>query len=531
MIHLKKTLLTLTALFALSTGAGATELTVFDGTTHSFLPFEKSFLYCYQKNEMLFPAADLTAMTGQNITAIQFHTVQESYDFRGASFKVFLKEISTYEFRTEENKRLFYGPDDATTVYEGTFSVEGSKLTITFTTPYAYNGGNLLVGIYVPTPVDIADMNTSQLNFNGKSTGLTVSSLRNDLTQGLDAITSGNDYQYLPKTTFTYSNVEMNDDMTEASFDMPANDVTVDYELVRDMEIAVNAVMPANIRIQQKQGGGYGLVNPSEITPEVKDAIDGESQAVTMTEVTEQTAETGDYTLKLQKLGDGETWVDADPNDLSVGTYRYEVTGANLYDGVCYTNDFKLFEGYPVTVPAGEYMTYYSDSDNLTVDENSGAKLYTITAVSGNIAIATEIPIANAGMPFLIFNSTDEPQTFMLIPTDAEINQTFAREFVGTTTATTIAASTTEQSNYAFNGKQFVIVRTALSVAANKAWLEVKNTNARAINIVLDETTGVNEVNEVNEVSDDTLYDLNGRKVQKPARKGVYVKNGQKVIR
>ena len=119
----------------------------------------------------------------------------------------------------------------------------------------------------------------------------------------------------------------------------------------------------------------------------------------------------------------------------------------------------------------------------------------------------------------------------MLIPTENEINQTFAREFVGTTTATTIAASTTEQSNYAFNGKQFVIVRTALSVAANKAWLEVKNTNARAINIVLDETTGVNEVNEVNEVSDDTLYDLNGRKVQKPARKGVYVKNGQKVIR
>ena len=70
MIQLKKTLLTLTALFALSTGAGATELTVSDGTAEtSYFPIAKEYIQCYQKNEMVFPAEDLTAMTGQNITA------------------------------------------------------------------------------------------------------------------------------------------------------------------------------------------------------------------------------------------------------------------------------------------------------------------------------------------------------------------------------------------------------------------------------------------------------------------------------
>ena len=72
-------------------------------------------------------------------------------------------------------------------------------------------------------------------------------------------------------------------------------------------------------------------------------------------------------------------------------------------------------------------------------------------------------------------------------------------------------------------------MRTALSVAANKAWLEVKNTNARAINIVLDDATGVQPTPNPSRAGGE-IYDLSGRKVKSPTRKGVYIENGHKKV-
>jgi len=329
---------------------------------------------------------------------------------------------------------------------------------------------------------------------------------------------------------------------TEAWFNMPTFDATVNYELVRDMEIAVNAVMPASIRIQQKQqGSGYEPVDATKMIPEVKDAIDGESQAVTMTEVTEQTAETGDYTLKLQKLGDGETWVDADPDDLSVGTYRYEVTGANLYDGVCYTNEFKLFNGYPVEVPAHGFVTYYSD-ENLTVDAESGAVLYTITNVTGNKAVlSSAITVAPKNTPLLIYNSSDEPTTFLLIPTDGDADEvSYAAQFKGTLVDKEMPGSDDETDYYVCNGFDFAWVKQAGTLAAHRCWLEITNQSqgARTINIVFGDGTGLNAIgNGQLTNADGDLYDLNGRKVvhgtssNATLRKGVYIRNGKKVIK
>ena len=41
---------------------------------------------------------------------------------------------------------------------------------------------------------------------------------------------------------------------------------------------------------------------------------------------------------------------------------------------------------------------------------------------------------------------------------------------------------------------------------------------------------GVSEVIEVNGVNDGSFYDLNGRKVNAPTKKGVYLFNGRKVV-
>jgi hypothetical protein len=194
----------------------------------------------------------------------------------------------------------------------------------------------------------------------------------------------------------------------------------------------------------------------------------------------------------------------------------------------------QLVAGFPVEVPAGEYVTYYNDAAlKLSASSAENAQLYTITSVAADKATAKELTVAKENTPLLVKNTTDETQTILLMPTqDAADNVTAATEFVGTLDDATIAASTDALTNYAFNGKQFVYVKNAIEIAANRAWLAIPTSTARSIKLVFsDETTGIGAslVNS-EEVNSDNWYDLSGRKVAAPTKKGVYVKDGQKIV-
>ena len=325
------------------------------------------------------------------------------------------------------------------------------------------------------------------------------------------------------------------------SFAMPASNATATYELVRDMTYEVSAtVSSSRIRIKNN-GNTFEPVTASDLTPVVKDIIAGQDQAVTMNAYDSQT-QAGDYTLTLQKQGDTENdW--SDVTDLSVGTFRYLVTGVNNYDGTTTTATFELFQGYEVTVPKGEYITYYKD-EAITLDaaDKSSIELLTITSVSDDKAVlSSAIDAMPSGKPMLVHNKTNQDKTFFLIPcAEPNVSLTVADEFKGTLTATTIAASDDDVSNYALNGKQFVIVRSDLAIAANKCWLSVTHetggtqpgsSSARSIKLVFDNgTTGLKAIDN-GQLTMDNWHDLNGRKLSAaPKRKGVYIKNGQKVV-
>ena len=320
---------------------------------------------------------------------------------------------------------------------------------------------------------------------------------------------------------------------TEAEFDMPDFDATVDYELVRDMAID----MPVTVgdgndgyRIRLKKEGTSFV--PAEMTPQqmaglivVKDDIEEK----TLTNVTDYTVQIFAVDAQDEPTGNAIAF-----QSLTPGRYVAIASAADgsIYDGKTQqSNVFVLFQGYEVTVPAGEYVTYYRNDDNLVLDgESTGAKLYTITEVSGSTATATEITSANKEMPFLVYNSNEEAKTFLLIPTETETNQAFYAGFIGTAEATTIAASDASANRYAFNGKQFVWVKNAIAVGANKAWLQISNTNARTITLVFDDVTKITNTNITN-ITNGNWYDLNGRKLQGvPTKKGVYIMNGRKVV-
>ena len=73
----------------------------------------------------------------------------------------------------------------------------------------------------------------------------------------------------------------------------------------------------------------------------------------------------------------------------------------------------------------------------------------------------------------------------------------------------------------------------AIPVAANKCWLAIPTdvtSNAREINLVFGNTTGIESIDNP-ELTIDGWYDLNGRKLQgKPTKKGIYIHNGKKVV-
>ena len=334
--------------------------------------------------------------------------------------------------------------------------------------------------------------------------------------------------------------LSINNNKDEATFTMPASDATAEYDIVRDMEDATYPVEFSGLaeRIIVKKKTGSDAYEPlTELNIQLIDQLAAtDAQNIISADgikvnVLKGTDNNGTITYDetnpikyadfLDNMQPGLYKIVAEPTDATTSPYTGTASLA-----------FEALAGYPVDVAANEYVTYYSATDNLTVDDED-AQLYTITAVSGSEATAEEISGANKETPFLVYNSSDKDKTIILIPTDVVIaGQAHASEFVGTAEATTIAASTNGLNNYAFNGKKFIWVMEPLPVAANKAWLAIPATpsSARTINLVFGDATAIGAVSG-SPADNGDIYDLNGRKLdKKPTRKGVYIQNGRKVV-
>ena len=251
---------------------------------------------------------------------------------------------------------------------------------------------------------------------------------------------------------------------------------------------------------------------------------------------------TEDYTVQIyavdiegQPTGDAITFQNF---TYAPGQYIVKVQGQGNYVGqTTESNIFTLYQGYPVEIAAQSFATYYSDDEALYL-EDTDAQLYTITAVSGQTATAQPISVAPAGTPVLVKNNSADPEktTVLLIPTtdqqpDAVTPYT---GFKGTVEGQQISSTATTDC-YVMTGKQFVWLKDAGTIAAQRCWLEVPKTSAQSapvISIVIDGmSTGIDGLTPTLSEGEGDWYDLNGRKLnKKPTAKGVYVVNGKKVV-
>ena len=328
---------------------------------------------------------------------------------------------------------------------------------------------------------------------------------------------------------------------TEASFEMPGNDVTVNYELVRDMSynVAFSGV-PTRARLAKDGNGKFhfadGLTfqlldnidaaNPKDITSaEGITFMVGEVEAVVFEGNTF-------YQLNKQTLVPLADFL----ADAHLGNYAIcAVASTGEYDGSFTSGRIELFQGYEVTVPAGEYATYYKDENLYTEDED--AVLYTIANVTATEAqLSDAIKVAPAETPLLVYNKSEQDKTFLLIPTTENADEvTPAKEFKGSITSGELPASSSTADYYALNGKAFVWVKYTIEIGANKCWLQISSqpAAARAMTRSIvggNGTTGIDAIENVT-IDNEGWYDLQGRKLQaKPNRGGIYIHNGKKVV-
>ena len=173
-------------------------LTVYDGTFEdNTSPAYIGYSDEYTRSQTVIPSTALTAMKGCDITAMTFYCngmpASGTIDY---SFDVYLKEVSYTAFAESPT---FEPKSSCTSVHQGKLSISNYTLTISFSKPFHYNGGNLLIGMENTSTVTYY-----QITFLGRDTGSSLSNISIHHKTDLASATSIAKRYYIPKTTFTY---------------------------------------------------------------------------------------------------------------------------------------------------------------------------------------------------------------------------------------------------------------------------------------------------------------------------------------
>ena len=192
-----------------------------------------------------------------------------------------------------------------------------------------------------------------------------------------------------------------------------------------------------------------------------------------------------------------------------------------------------------LTIPAKSYMARI-DADKRQIENGvDGVKLYSVKSVTATEVVLTdELSVIAAEMPYFIYNDNEtEVEVSIVVSSEEADNVDYDSEhFKGTLVDKTFTDEDMEGADhYVLNGgSSFVWVKDAGTLSAGKCWIQLEKSpgNARSLSIVFEEgtTTGINAVNTAAGTEDAAVYDLQGRRVMEPTKKGLYIVNGKKVV-
>ena len=200
-----------------------------------------------------------------------------------------------------------------------------------------------------------------------------------------------------------------------------------------------------------------------------------------------------------------------------------ELTDANNYYVGERTESFTINNrtlevGKDVQFAEGQkWASLYTTTESLNLPE--GVMAYIVTEVSATAATVTPINYVPKNVPVFLENGS----TVTTENTSAEGNL-----LRGTSEQT--AVSSIQGKVFGLHNNNLMRV-TSGSIPAGRAYLVTDEPQARELSIVFDtDITGI-RMTTVNTADDDNWYTMDGRKLQqKPVKKGVYIRNGKKVV-
>ena len=275
-------------------------LTVYDGTaTNNHVPMYVFYFDDFTRSQYVIPAAQIDAMTTGTISAIKYYTSYTTAYTTLSEVDIYLAEVPSTSISD------FLDKSNATIVYSGTVDfvlVDGKcEATITFTTPYTYNGGNLLIGCDNTTDAGYKNISFYGQNVDGASVAGSNSSSLSNVTAAQQ--------NFIPKTTFTFTGGNSN--YCEAPSNLEITDVTHEGATVSWTSEVGNYNFEYKLasatdwtRVGQASNS-YTLTNLTPLT-----AYDVRVQAVCDPGVSESVWVEGSFSTTAVAEAVGEAWAD-----------------------------------------------------------------------------------------------------------------------------------------------------------------------------------------------------------------------------
>lgn len=252
-----------------------------------------------------------------------------------------------------------------------------------------------------------------------------------------------------------------------------------------------------------------------------------ESITVTVADMTY----TGEAVSPEVTVMDGETNITdyvtvAYSNNVAVGTSALvtitpKTADVNYYVGST-TQTFSIVNrtleiGKDVNFASGQkWASFYTTTENLELPENVMA--YIVTGVSTETVTVKAINYVPKDVPVLI----EKESTTTTDNTSAEGNL-----LRGTTEST--AVSGIEGNVYVLYNGGFTRTTTG-AIPARRAYLVLEQAVNARLSIVEGEATDITSVGYDSVATDGSTYDMQGRKVESLSKRGLYIKNGRKVV-
>lgn len=233
----------------------------------------------------------------------------------------------------------------------------------------------------------------------------------------------------------------------------------------------------------------------------------------------------------------------ANPNCLFLGKVGvgYLSNTKNVIDGDVCAN-LELTDSYPYKAPVdftatnAMFKKTVSDAGYATMmipfgTDLSGVEAFDLTAVNGETITSSSVDAIAANSPVMIKATAGDYEftasnVSIAATANGEVTNGLLKGGYATMTAAADANNYVLQNNA--NGVNFYLVtETAATVKPFRAYLKASGAGARALNLDLGETTGIETVKKADVTT--AVYSLSGQRVAAP-QKGLYIVNGKKVI-